>query len=436
MSSLKEEWVSLMKLRGLGQVDKSQNQEIKSRIFNNFYSVRQENLDKKPYQADISVKQDYESLRSDFLKSIAVDNRSRTPNLPAKFEFGLKNIELPPSQHKLNRTDIKSEEIWSMNDSPYLKQPLEIIPDRFEQSFSSSQMPISSKSLPTRSIKIFSDLSPVTRYLCSLDEKEESRFLSETQSHDSHIFSMFHVVHEELSVDDLSVVTWKEASDLTRGLIFRAQVISALNPPTLMREETLNDKSKISVSHCYSEQPVQLETSISRKDAFKTSNSTSPLLGTAGGIESLEKELMDMMDQINQNYRSATIEQKIKALLKKTQEKLGQNTEIVGNSQIAAIYQFLQEYLKLQEKKSQPAQVKRPVQNKPVQRKAVTPVKSSKLNTIPSNSSLASSKTSKWIGGSKYQDEFDDEDWVSVNQEKKKKESRNEMLYKLSMKHK
>jgi hypothetical protein len=432
MSGLKEEWVSLMKLRGLGQADKLKNEEIKSRIFNNFYSVRQVNLDKKPYQSEISVKKDYEDLRSQFLQSISSEVRSKTPTLSSKFDFGLKNLEIPRSEHQKDRTSLKSSEIWSMQDVPFTSGAPEAIPDRFEQfsmltSDSQSFKPAGSRN----SLRFFSDLSPVTRFLCNLDEKEEERYLKEANFHESHIFSLFHLVMEDLSIDDLSVITWKEASDFTRGLVFRSQVTAALVPPNLVKDPSF--KEKASVSHCFTEQPA-FENSVSRADPFNPSKSASPLIPTAEGVESLEKELLEMMDQVNKDFKSASVEHKIKALLKKTQEKLGKNNQLVGNTQIAAVYQFLQEYLKLQEKQKQPVQVKKPMQTRPSQKKSVTPVKSKKLNTISSNSSLASSKTSKWIGGSKYQSEFDDDDWVSMNQEKKKSESRNEMLYKLSMK--
>ena len=437
MSNLKEEWASLMKLRGLGQAEQGKKEEIKARIFNNFYSVRQDNIEKKPFEPDITVKADYEQLRQGFLNSISSDSRAKTPEIPKKFEFGLKQVNLPTSSNKLNRPDLKSEEIWTMKDSVCNKPVEEPLIDRFEQvSIADNQGGPFKTEKFSRFLNIFSDFSPVTRHLCSLPEEEEEKYTKETSSHESHIFSLFHLVHQQLTYEDLSEINWKKAADFTKGLIFRKQVSSILNPPALIKDLSLSQRQeRNSVSQCLSEPPILLDNSISKNTVFKTSNSTVPFVQPSTDLENLEKELMDMMDQIKSSYKSVSTEQKIKMLLKKTEERLKAKPELARNTQVSAVYQFLQEYLKSQEKKQPPAS-KRLLQKKPTQKKSVTPVRGSKLNKDDSVSSMGSNRSSKWIGGSKHQADFEDDDWVSLNKEKNKKkpETRHEMLYKLSMK--
>jgi hypothetical protein len=434
MSNLKEEWASLMKLRGLGQAEQGKKEEIKARIFNNFYSVRQENIEKKPFEPDIAVKADYEQLRQGFLHSISTDSRAKTPDIPKKFEFGLKHINLPTSSNKLNRPDLKSEEIWTMKDSPFNKNFEEPLLDCFEQvSIADNQGGVSKTGKFSRFLNIFSDFSPVTRYLCSLPEEEEAKYTKVTSSHESHIFSLFHLVHQELTYEDLSEISWKKAADFTKGLIFRTQVSSILNPPALVKDLSISENEKNSVSQCLSEPPIFLDNSIRKNAVFKTSNSTVPFVQPSTELENLEKELMDMMDQIKSNYKSVSTEQKIKMLLKKTEERLKSKPELARNTQVSAVFQFLQEYLKSQEKKQPPA-TKRLTQKKSIQKKSVTPIRGSKLSKDESVSSMGSNRSSKWIGGSKHQADFEDDDWVNMNKEKKKPETRHEMLYKLSMK--
>lgn len=435
MSNLKEEWASLMKLRGLGQAEQGKKEEIKTRIFNNFYSIRQDNIEKKPFEPEMRVKDDYEQLRKSFLNSIATETRAKTPEITKKFEFGLKHVNLPPSSNKLHRPDLKSEEIWTMKDSPFSKPTEEFLPDRFEQvSIADNQGGVEKTGKFSRFLNIFADFSPVTRYLCSLSEEEEEKYTKETASHESHIFSLFHLVNQEISYEDLSEIAWIKAANFTKGLIFRSQVSSVLNPPALIKDLSLNEKEKNSVSQCLSEPPIYLDNSIRKNVGIKTSNSTVPFVQPSNELDNLEKELMDMMDQIKVNYKSVSTEQKIKMLLKKTEDKIKNQPELARNTQVTAVIQFLQEYLKSQEKKQQPPSSKRVMQKKPTQKKSVTPVKSMKLNKVESNSSMGSNRSSKWIGGSKHQAEFEDDDWMSMQIEKKKPETRHEMLYKLSMK--
>ena len=112
MSALKEEWASLMKLRESGVIDTSKKQEIKSRVFNNFYSNHKETPKNGPDMSQINIKSDYQTMREQFLSTISTTGRSKTPEIPKKFTFGLpKLIPSPAIQKKNNNPAAKITEI-------------------------------------------------------------------------------------------------------------------------------------------------------------------------------------------------------------------------------------------------------------------------------------------------------------------------------------
>ena len=196
MSVLKEEWASLMKLRESGYADEAKKQEIKSRIFDNFSALRKELVREVPSNNEISIKPDYQTMRNQFLNSVSFTTRAKTPEIPKKFEFGLKNLAFPPTELKKNRPELKSDEIWGLPDSPYKETMNSILPDKFEITSiatSNSSLPIPSYS--KKEINILCDLSPITRHLSTYTQEQEENYLKESKK--LNFFANLSLVHIE-----------------------------------------------------------------------------------------------------------------------------------------------------------------------------------------------------------------------------------------------
>lgn len=452
MSSLKEEWASLMKLRESGFTDLTKKQEIKSRIFNNFYSVKQQNYREIEKEIDVQVKNDYEQLRTQFLKSIEINNRAVTPEIPKKYDFGLKNVVFPPSANKANRPGLKSDDIlgtlslnkteeskkendfWTIKDSVKLSQSAELVEDRFEiHSIASNEIGIAKKSYKISQIDIFADLSPIARHMVMLSNEDEERYLKESCSRKDHIFGYFHIVHEDINRDEFDRLEWNNIRKVVLGLTFRTEVLDLVVPPSLEKSAADSDANKNSISQCLSEPPILIDTSIVKATNLKTSSSTVPMLPVSSDISLLEKEMISMMDSIKYSH-SINNPEKLQALLDKSRDKLRNPIEVKHNPQFKAIFQVLSDLQKAGQSHSKSPISKKTIQPKPNQKKSTTPIRGNRMNKIDSQSSMSSAKSSKWIGGSKHIADFEDDNWVTPNLEKKKKETRHEMLYKLSMK--
>ena len=443
MSALKEEWASLLKLRESGFTDETKKQEIRSRIFNNFHSLRQENSREVPEINHIAIKPDYLSIRQQFLSTISSVERVKTPEIPKKFEFGLRNITPPPTHHKKNRIDLTSEEIWNIPDTPFTKNTSEIVPDKYEvNSIAESNSFSRTQSFQRKLLDIFSDISPITRYLANITLEEEQKYLKEAKKHDNSIFSYFHLVHCEKKNLSLERLEWEDMKLICNGLIFKSEILTRQLPQLSMEKATsiLTENPADGISKCLSEPPMLLDTSIMKPSNLKSSSTTSPLLQATDDNSMLENDLLEMMDSIKNPQDSLDIEKKLKVLLEHTNKKLQNNKEISSNMHIRVLYQFLLEYMKNNEDAKSIVKVpsvKRVAQTRPSQKKTITPLRHKEvIKAADTYSSMSSVKSSKWIGGGKHRAEFEDDDWVTISQEKKKKETRTDQLYKLSLKKK
>ena len=289
-----------------------------------------------------------------------------------------------------------------------------------------------------KKLNIFADISPVTRYLSNISQEEEEKYLKETKKHEFHVFSYLKLIHVDVDEIDLEKLEWDSMKKICTGLVFKSDIKPAAIPEEIPTKNlsSITENPKVSVSQCLSEPPILLDMSILKSINMKSSNSTYPLIQSKNDNSLLEQDLLEMMDLIKTNEDSVDVEKKLKTLLDYTNKKLASSKDIASNMHIMVLYQFLLEYMKKNENNHKPTVNKRLVQPKPTQKKSITPVRGRPLKKIESVSSMGSAKSSKWIGGNKYQAEFEDDDWVSINQEKKKKESRNEQLYKLSYKEK
>jgi hypothetical protein len=432
MSALKEEWASLIKLRESGLVDESKKQELKSRIFNNFYSLRQEITRDLPQTPQISVKPEFQVLRNQVLQTVLFTERTKTPDIPKKFEFGLRKITPPPTPNKINRPDIKSDDIWNIKDT--LIKPLseEFIPDKYEwNSVVDLNSVIFKPSLYNKKIDIFTDLSPITRKLCVMTEEDEEKYIKETKRHDNSLFGYIHLVRNDPGNLDLNKIEWDEMKRICTGCLLKSD-IKILSQAKESSLKPMPELTKTEVSECLSEPPVILDLSLPIPANKKNSSSSVYLPRPEPKVPNIEADLLKMMDIIKSKKNSHDIENQLKVLLENTRKTLENNKDPASNIQIKVLYQFLLEYQKAQ----QHPVAKRPTQSKPTQKKNIRPHKINKVDKPDSLSSVSSSKSSKWIGGNKYLADFEDDDWVSLNQEKIKKETRNEKLYNQSFKNK
>ena len=438
MSALKEEWASLMKLRESGVIDTSKKQEIKSRVFNNFYSNHKETPKNGPDMSQINIKSDYQTMREQFLSTISTTGRSKTPEIPKKFTFGLpKIIPSPAIQKKNNNPAAKITEIWDINDTPYKSFNKEAISDRYEyNSIADVQLYTEKQVFQQKKINIFTDLSPVTRYLSNITQEDEEQYLKETKNHENHMCSYFQLIHCDIREVNLEKIDWNSARKFSIGLIFKSEIKSNQHPALITSKNVPNfiENTKTSVSQCLTEPPMLLDYSLLKTSNLKNSSSASPLLQPKNDNSLLEGDLLDMMDIIKNKDESTNINEKLKTLLNYTNDKLKNNREIASNMHVQVLYQFLLEYFKKNEPIIKPPAMKKFLHSKTTQKKAVTPIKERPLKSTESATSINSAKSSKWIGGNKYKDEFENDDWINIKQEKIKKETRNEHLYKLSHK--
>lgn len=445
MSALKEEWASLMKLRESGYTDENKRQEIKSRIFNNFHALHSENTREVPEQSYISVKPDYLSMRSQFLTTVSSVERVKTPEIPKKFEFGLRTITPPPSQHLKNRIDLKSGDIWKIEDKGTNSKIQNVIPEKFEVTSIAEMNSSGSMNYHKQLIDVFTDMSPVTRYLANITLEEEEKYLNQSRKQENSMFSWFHLVQCEKKNIMLDCLEWDSIKTVCNGLVFKSEIFKKPLPRLLVDKTAsiLSETHGEAASKCLSEPPLLLDNSLIKPSNLKNSSTTSPLLQAVDDNSMLEHDLLEMMDLIKNEKEPLDTKKKLHKLLEHVQKKLANNKDIAANMHIRVLYQFLLEYVKtqdtakVQENSKNPSRVtsKRTTQPKTTkQRPAVTPNKPKP--SMKNESFLSSQRSSKWIGGGKNQAELEDDEWVSVSLEKKKKETRTDQLYKLALKKK
>lgn len=338
MSNLKEEWSNLMKLRGSGSSDQRID-TLRTRIFNNFIT---------PQKSKNSVLDPIEEIPTastsiiskPFLdKSLHIFNRTSTPEPQRSFEFGLNIIRPDPEKTKLPTRSKKTDEVWKIEDYPFKDQTDDFLSDRFEQlSIASFTLPPKSAN-PNKSICIFSELSPVSRQICNLTFEEEQRFLKESKKHENFNHGFIHLLHKNANFSMIDKFNWTVARDLSMGFLFKSDFLYLFDPNSMKFTENEED---VKIEQVYTEKNLVAAKKYPIEVNELAENDTSEL----------EKEMIEMLESLNNKSNAGSSDEKIDLLLGIVEERIKGNRELGANMQIRVLYQFLLEYKKAKESKS------------------------------------------------------------------------------------
>jgi hypothetical protein len=420
MSGLKEEWASIVNLRESNRSGDSQIDQVRSRIFNNFYSSIRTNTKNSTDFSDLFINSELKP--ANFGIQRGPERAAKTPEPQKKFEFGLKssnNLEIPAIKEK---TPVKVQEVWQIEDFPQKDFHENLVPDRFEV-LSVAARNSSSKMVKVqgKEICIFKELSPISRYMCNLTFEEEEKLLNQSKHHEKHMDLYIQLLHQDIPLHHLDKIDWKIATKICLGNVFKCDILEIVSPP-----QTDIETAKDFPSKCVSENLVTEKSVLKAPNHFE---SLAPLVEIPDENSFLEKEMIEMMDTINLNQKSSKIKDKLQSLLEIVEQKIKTNEKTSKNMHIRVLYQFLLEYKKAKES---PKKILHP-NNPPFQRnekkKMTQPTRLKNIKNSSSKSSIKSEKISYWNRG-KYQDDFDDNDSISLNQTKKRTETRNEIAYK------
>ena len=79
MTDLREEWSNIIKVRESGSSGESKNDQIKSRIFNNFYSALKSEVKTLPDIAEVAQAPEFRSTKLALQSTLLNFERSKTP---------------------------------------------------------------------------------------------------------------------------------------------------------------------------------------------------------------------------------------------------------------------------------------------------------------------------------------------------------------------
>lgn len=353
MSGLKEEWASIVKIRESEVTDERKKDQIKSRIFNNFYSTVKNSTKELPEISEFPVTPESKHVKNQLQKTLVAFERNKTPEPVKKFEFGLKNATPPPV--KTSRDTVrasKNEEVWKIEDFPLKPMHDDVVPDKFEV-LSLAEYNSIAKNLKTqkKDICIFSDLSPISRYMCNMTVEEEEMFIKESKKHEKLMSGFIHLLHQEPSSPQIEKLDWKSASKFCMGFIFKSEVCNIVQPNLVGHDVSINSNisKEISKSHIVYQEASQAKNTASQNQIIST-------MHMADDMSWLEAEMIHMMDMIKYQETGDNIEKKLQSLLEIVEKRMKSSKETSSNMQIRVLYQFLVEYKKAKEspKKSKP----------------------------------------------------------------------------------
>jgi hypothetical protein len=320
MAYLKEEWQNLMKNRGIKE-NSSGIENIRAKIFNHFVS---------PGKKSLELIEEYPS-KTFFDKSMPIFHRTHTPEPQQKFEFGLKLLKTEKSPPKEVRSN-KSVDIWKLEDYPFKEKSDLPIKDKFEV-FSIADK-IQGTQLTKQDLCIFSDMSPVSRQISNLTIDEEKFFLKQNKKYEHPNHNFLHLLRKPPKLEMLERTTWKIAKNLSFGHLFKVDLLYLIDPDLL---QDLEEQEK----------PMVRE----NDKSFKAKKQES-LENLEEDFSELEKEMIEMLESLNQKTPGSGSDEKINVLLEIVAEKMRGNKEAAGNMQLRVLYQFLLEYKKAKESKN------------------------------------------------------------------------------------
>lgn len=326
MSALKEEWANIMNSRESAP-DNLKNDQIKSRIFNNFYSALKGQNKALPEISEVEAP-DLKNLKQKLQKTLFSFQRTKAPDVATSFEFGLRtNVPILPVQ--TSEVIDRTKEIWKIEEYPHKAMHEDIVPDRFDV-YSIAENIGETKPWQHR---IFNDISPISRYMSNMTIEEEEIYLKESKKHEKHIHGYIHLLHQELVPSQLDKIDWGIAVKLLGGFIFKYEVNSVLNPKELEKNpvrglEISKDESSQYTSNLLENTSKQIGKNIEETDE-------------------LELEMISMMESLKFDGKSS--EGKLQKLLEIVENKLRTSKDAANNMQIRVLYQFLVEYKKAKE---------------------------------------------------------------------------------------
>lgn len=366
MSGLKDEWANILKLRESGTSDDSKKDQIKSRIFNNFISSARKPKRDLAKISEISEESEKNISEFQIMKSTLALTRNKTPEPAKKFEFGLKNVYPPQSYDAKDtvRTD-KNLDIWKIDDFPYRDLHEDPVPDKYEL-LSLAEFDSTTKSIKSnrREICIFSDLSPITRYMCNMTLSEEETFVQESSKHEKLMHGHIHLLHLDPTLSMLEKLDWKNSIAIALNFSFKYDILTLLNPSVMRRLTELN----MQIPKDLSQLPIQIvEYSSPKHTAHKSSIEN--ILTPVDELTLLEQNMIEMMEMLNQKSETDNVQDKLQSLLEIVEEKMKDFKDPAMVMQIKVLYQFLVEYKKAKESHKKPANEKRMPEKKKTQPK-------------------------------------------------------------------
>lgn len=295
---------------------------IRSKIFNHF--VSNSKTSRNLYQID--------ELPGRALpdRKMPVFDRTKTPEPQKKFEFGL-SIDKPDKE--LLRPSVRENrdlDVWKIEDYPVKDRSGLPVADKFEE-FSIADASNATKTIK-QDICIFSDLSPIPRKISNLTFAEEKEFLVENKKYLANNHNFIHLLQVKPSLQMIQRFTWNEARDLCMGFLLKLDCFHVINGTVI------EDVDEVQEKKVGNEEVVKLKTveSQSLNDEFSD----------------LEKEMIEMLESLNQKASGNNSDEKIAVLLEIVEEKMRMSREAASNMQLRVLYQFLLEYKKAKDSKS------------------------------------------------------------------------------------
>ena len=309
-----------MKLRG-HHLTSSGIDSIRSKIFNNF--VSNSKTSRNLYQIDELPGRDLPE------RQMPVFDRTKTPEPQKKFEFGL-SIDKPDKE--LLRPSVRENrelDVWKIEDYPFRDRAGLPVADKFEE-FS-----IADASNATRTIKqdlcIFSDLSPVPRKISNLTFDEEKDFLVESKKYLANNHGSIHLLKVKATLQMIEKISWNEARNLCMGFLLKLDCFHSINGTEVEDLDEIQDK-------------------VGKEEVVKMKTVESGNLNDE--LSELEKEMIQMLESLNQKAPGNNSDEKIAALLEIVEAKMRMSREAASNMQLRVLYQFLLEYKKAKDSKS------------------------------------------------------------------------------------
>lgn len=343
MSGLKEEWADIVKLRESEVSDERRKEQIRERIFNNFYSGVKGSIKEIPEVSDSPTAAEGALIKNQLKKTLMAFERTKSVETEKKFEFGLRNIK--PDQVKKyteSARNVKTDEIWKIEDFPLRVMHEDVVADRFEiLSLADYNSPTKGISLKPEEICIFADLSPISRYMCNMTLEEEEGFIKESKKREKSNFELIHLLHQEPPSQQLNKVDWKTARKVCMGFLFKNEISANLHPTASDIQQSSIREASVNLDHSSTVkeyQQILKNEWIQEKPAVRMKVSE---------IDQLEREMLDMIEMINKKGKDENIEKRLQILLGIVEEKMKSNKETAANMQIIVMYQFLLEYMKV-----------------------------------------------------------------------------------------